>query len=86
VCRWSASNPPMLRPFTVVSGGRRMALTHQRAFGMYFGRRYTADRMGGEMANFRLHPGSDGVFYLAGELDVVFADAPEARVQASLNV
>jgi anti-sigma B factor antagonist len=37
------------------------------------------------MTTFRLHPGSDGVFYLAGELDVVSADRLEATVQASLN-
>jgi anti-anti-sigma factor len=37
------------------------------------------------MNNFRLHPGSDGVFYLAGELDVASADALEATVQASLD-
>jgi anti-sigma B factor antagonist len=37
------------------------------------------------MSNFRLHPGSDGVFYLAGELDVASADTLEAKVQASLN-
>jgi hypothetical protein len=63
-----------------------MALTHERAFGIYFGRRYTADRMGEEMANFRLHPGSRRRLLLAGELDVVSADAPEAMVHASLNV
>jgi anti-anti-sigma factor len=37
------------------------------------------------MTNFRLHPGSDGVFYLAGELDMASADTLEAKVQASLN-
>jgi anti-anti-sigma factor len=37
------------------------------------------------MTNFHLQPGSDGVFYLAGELDVASADALEATVRASLN-
>jgi anti-anti-sigma factor len=37
------------------------------------------------MTNFRLHPGSDGVFYLAGELDVASADTLEAQIHASLN-
>jgi anti-anti-sigma factor len=37
------------------------------------------------MTNFRLHPGSDGAFYLAGELDVASADGLEATVLASLN-
>jgi hypothetical protein len=27
------------------------------------------------MAEFRLHPGSDGVFYLAGELDLLWPTA-----------
>jgi anti-sigma B factor antagonist len=37
------------------------------------------------MTDFRLHPGSDGVFYLAGELDMAAADTFEATVRASLN-
>jgi anti-anti-sigma factor len=37
------------------------------------------------MSNFRLHPGSDGVFYLAGELDMVSAGTLETELQASLN-
>jgi len=32
------------------------------------------------MAEFRLHLGSDGVFYLAGELDLVTADRLEREV------
>lgn len=37
------------------------------------------------MTSFRMHPGSDGVFYLAGELDIASGDTLEATVQASLN-
>jgi anti-anti-sigma factor len=34
------------------------------------------------MSGFRLHPGSDGVYYLAGELDLLSADGLEARLAA----
>jgi anti-anti-sigma factor len=37
------------------------------------------------MSNFRLRPGPDGVFYLAGELDVASADTLDSRVRTSLN-
>jgi len=37
------------------------------------------------MANFHLHAGTDGVFYLAGELDLISVDVLEATVQAGLN-
>jgi anti-sigma B factor antagonist len=37
------------------------------------------------MAVFRLRPGSDGVIYLEGELDVLSADALEASVQQRLD-
>jgi anti-anti-sigma factor len=32
------------------------------------------------MSRFRLHPGSDGVIYLGGELDLLSADRLEAEV------
>jgi anti-sigma B factor antagonist len=35
------------------------------------------------MAEFRLHAGSDGVFYLAGELDLVAAERVEADIVAA---
>jgi anti-anti-sigma factor len=34
------------------------------------------------MSRFRLHPGSDGVIYVGGELDLLSADRLEAEVTA----
>jgi anti-anti-sigma factor len=35
------------------------------------------------MSDFRLHPGSDGVFYLAGELDLLSAEGLERRLASA---
>jgi anti-anti-sigma factor len=37
------------------------------------------------MTGFRLFPGSDGVFFLEGELDALSADGLDASVVAGLN-